>query len=291
MISDLVLFDSLAFSLDSVLNGIQENQSQLATGKRVNSPSDDPVAYGEAAVLGAQKSAIANDLALAQRIQGKLSSVDGALASASNAIDSAMSLATQGADATVNTAQMQSLASQVSALLSSIIQDANLQYAGSYVFAGNQTLTTPYSAAGAYAGDSGSNVFTFAGGATVRLSFNGQAVFGDNTSGLIGTLVSLQKALDAGDKAGTSAALSGLQTALQQVATTRAAVGSDEQTVSSLITDSNSKLTTLEAATNDLVGLDIPQAAAREQEALLQQQALVSFAQGLAHMPLINILA
>ena len=38
-------------------------------------------------------------------------------------------------------------------------------------------------------------------------------------------------------------------------------------------------------------GVDIPQAAAQEQEALLQQQALVSLGSSLGKIPLVNILA
>src|SRR5271157_1505764 len=195
-VADITLFDNLAFSLDSVMNQIQQTEVQLGTGKRVNQPSDDPVAYGTAVVLNAQESAAKNDVSLAQQIQGKLTTADGSLASATNAINSAIALATEGADGSLNTNQMQGLAQEVGGALSAVLQAANLQYGGAYVFAGNKSLTAPYSPSGAYSGDSGSNTFTFSNGASVHLSFSGNSIFGDNTSGVIGTLVSLQNALN-----------------------------------------------------------------------------------------------
>jgi flagellar hook-associated protein 3 FlgL len=257
----------------------------------VNSPSDDPVAFGASMLLNTQMSSISNDGTLAQQIQGKLQSTEGALTSATNAINTAISIATQGADGSVNTSQMQSLGQEVGGLLNQVITAADFQYSGAYVFGGNQSLTAPYNSAGAYSGSTSTNTFTFANGGTVHLNFNGQAIFGDNTSGVIGALVSLQNALNAGDKAGTAAALSGLQTGLQQVAEANASIGTDLQTVSSVISNSNSQVTTIQSALNNIVNLDVPQAVATQQEQLLQEQALVSFASSLGKLPLVNVLA
>jgi flagellar hook-associated protein 3 FlgL len=288
-ISDLMLFDTLASSLDSVTSDLQTTQIQLASGKRVNNPSDDPVAYGTSVVLNSQISALNNDVNIAQQIQGKLNSADGALSSASNAIDSALSLAAEAAD--LNASQMAALVPQVSGLISQVIGAANLQYNGAYVFGGNKTLAAPYSQNGTYSGDSGSNVFTFSSGGTVQLSFDGQAIFGNSTSGVIGALTSLQSALTAGDQAGVAAALTGLQAGLQTVATTQASIGADEATASTLVTNTNAQITTLTSASGNLVDANLAQLAAKEQTDTAQEQALVSFGSALNQLPLINIVA
>lgn len=88
-----------------------------------------------------------------------------------------------------------------------------------------------------------------------------------------------------------AAALPQLQTGLGAIASTRGHLGINLISVTSLVNDANSQSTMLQASITNLVGVDVPQAAAREQEALLQQQALVSLGSSLGKMPLINILA
>jgi len=290
-ISDLSMYDSLSYSLDSVLNALQQTETQLGTGKRVNSPSDDPVAYGTSVVLNAQLSAANNDVNLAQAIQGKLTTVSGQLSSASTAIETAIQVATQGADASTSATEMQTLAQQIGGVLDSVISAADTKYDGAYVFGGNQTLTAPYSASGAYSGSSGSNTFTFMDGSRVHLTYDGQAIFGDSNSGLIGTLTALQKALNAGDQSAVSATLSGLQTGLQQVALANAAMGADLQTVSSVISNQNTNVTNIQATLSNIVDLDVAQATSQEQAQSLQEQALTSFAAGLQRVPLVDIIA
>ena len=54
------------------------------------------------------------------------------------------------------------------------------------MFAGNQVQAAPYDSSGNYAGDSGTNSVTFSNGNQVQTNFDGQSIFGDTSSGLIG---------------------------------------------------------------------------------------------------------
>ncbi len=186
---------------------------------------------------------------------------------------------------------MATLGSQIQSILQQVIGDANSQYGGSHLFAGNQVTAAPYDSSGNYAGDNNSNAVTFSSGTTVQTNFNGQSIFGDSTSGIIGTLTSLATALNSGDKTGVSAALTQLQSGLSTIASTRGTLGINLSSVNSLVNDANSQSVTLQSSISNLVGVDIPQAAAQEQEALLQQQALVSLGSSLGKIPLVNILA
>lgn len=290
-VSNLNVFTSLSSALDSTLNSLQTGEAQLATGKRVNQPSDDPVAYAESALFATQQSAITNDQTLASTVQGRMSSTDNLLGQVSNEVQSAIVTATQGADGAVNASQMQTLAEQVQGILSEVISAANFQYAGGYVFGGNQVTTAPYSPAGVYSGDANSNSVTFSNGIKVQLTFNGQSIFGDNTTGLIGTLTSLVSALQSGNRAAVSNSLPQLQTALQQIAATRSTVGISLNSLNNISTNTGSELTALAAAQQNLTGLDVAQAAMRVQEIELQQQALVALGSAIGKMPLINVLA
>ncbi len=290
-VSNLVLYNSLADSIDTANNNVLLAQQQLATGKRVVEPSDDPAAFAQASLLQTESSATSNDASLASLMQSRLTVADGALAQVTTAITSAIASATEGADGTISTTQMATIAQDVQSQLDTVIQGANVNYAGVYLFGGNQTQAAPYSFAGAYAGDSGSNSASFSNGTTVPVTFDGQSVFGDSASGVIGTLTSLVTALTSGNKANVSAALAQLNTDLQQVATVRASIGSSINNANALATGANATITTLAGDINQVAGADLAKTSMVDQEALTQEQALVSFASELAKIPLINILA
>jgi len=290
-VPDLSLFSSLAYSLDNTTSNLQQIEQQIATGKQVLQPSDNPTEYAASQVLGAQQSAVSNDVVLAQQVQAQLNTADGALSNAGNAIDSAISIATQGANATTSPSTMATLGAQVQSILQQVIGEANSQYGGSYLFAGNQVQAAPYDSSGNYAGDSGTNSVTFSNGNQVQTNFDGKSIFGDTSSGLIATLTSLASALNGGNQAAVSAALPQLQTALTNLASARGNLGINLQTANNLVTDATNQSTTLQTQISNLVGVNVAQAAANEQELLLQQQALVSLGSNLGKIPLVNILA
>jgi flagellar hook-associated protein 3 FlgL len=291
VVSDISLFNTLATALDQTANQIQLSEQQLATGQGVSQPSDDPAAYAQTEVLSQQSSAITNDVSIATQAQSQLSTIDSALSSAGNLLDSAVQLATQGADSTVSTSQMADLGQEVNGLLAQMIGMANTQYDGAYVFSGDQVLTAPYSAAGDYSGGTNTNSVVLSDGTSMQLNFNGQSIFGDATTGPIGTLTALAAALNSGDQSAVAATLPQLQAAIQQIATARAGIGTTMDTASAEATNGNSNLTTLAAAINNVSGTDVAKTTLLFQEQTTQQQALVSLSSELSQLPLVNILA
>jgi flagellar hook-associated protein 3 FlgL len=290
-VSDLSLFNSLAYSLDNTTSSLAQVEQQIATGNQVLQPSDNPTEYAASQVLTAQNSALSNDLVLAQQVQAQLTTADGALANVGNAINSAISVATEGSNASTSPAEMATLGAQVQSILQQVIGQANSQYGGSYLFAGNQVAAAPYDSSGNYSGDNGTNSVTFSNGNRVQTNFDGQSIFGDTSGGLIATLTALASALNGGNQAAVASALPQLQTALTNLASARGNLGINLQTANNLVTDATNQSTTLQTQISNLTGVNVAQAAAKEQETLLQQQALVSLGSDLGKIPLVNILA
>jgi flagellar hook-associated protein 3 FlgL len=290
-ISDLSLFNSMAFALDTTTAHIQSIQQAIASGKQVVQPSDNLVNYGQAQLLGARASAVTNDINTGQQVQGLLTTADNSLSNVGNWLNSAISIATEGADGSVSTNQMSMLGGQVQSILQQVTGQANTQYAGAYLFSGSQTNTAPYDPSGNYAGNSGNNFASFSDGTKVQTTFDGKAIFGDVNNGLIGALTSLQNALQTGDKVATAATLSQLQTSVQSVASARGNVGVNENALTSFLANANSESTTLQASISSLTDVDVAKAALDQQQLLLQEQALISMASGLGKIPLVNILA
>lgn len=290
-ISDLSLFNSMAFALDDTTARIQTIQQELASGKQVVQPSDNLVNYGQAQLLGARASAVKNDINTGQQVQGLLTTADNSLASVSTWLTSAISIATQGADGAATTSQMSALGVQVQSILQQVTGEANTAYAGAYLFAGSQTNTAPYDPSGNYAGDSGTNFATFSDSTRVQTTFDGKAIFGDLNNGLIGALTSLENALQTANKTATAATLSQLQTSVQNLGAARGNIGVNEIALQTFLSNANSESITLQTSISSLTDVDVAKAALDQQQALLQEQALISMASGLGKIPLVNILA
>jgi flagellar hook-associated protein 3 FlgL len=290
-IADLTLFGGLATALDSVGSDLVQTQSELATGKSVLKPSDNPAAFAEGQALAQQQSALTNDVALATAAQSSLAVADNALSNAGNALETAVQQATEGSNGTISGAQMTTLGQTVAGLIAQVIAAGNVQYGGSFIFAGNQVLTQPFGATGNYAGDAGSNFAQLSDGSALQLTFSGQAILGDQTSGAIGALTSLENALNSGDQTAVAATLPQLQAAITQIAQCRATIGAVSSSAAGIVAVDNSNLTTIAGQLGNTTGADIAAVASAEQQQLTQEQALVSLGSALSKIPLINILA
>jgi flagellar hook-associated protein 3 FlgL len=289
-ISDLSLFTAMGFALDATTAKVQNIQQEIASGKQVVSPSDNIVNYGQAELLTAKNSAITNDINTGTQVQGLLTTADNSLSNVDNWVNSAIQIATQGSDGSVSAAQMATLGGQVQSILQQVAGAANTSYAGAQLFAGSQTTTVPYNAGNTYAGNSGTNFATFSDGTKVQTTFDGSAIFGDASNGLIGALTALQTALQSGNKTAAAATLAQLQTSVQTLATARGNIGVNESSLQTFISNANTESTTLQTSISSLTDVDVATAAESEQQALLQEQALVSMSSDLGKIPLVNIL-
>jgi flagellar hook-associated protein 3 FlgL len=284
------MFSSVAFALDNTTAEIQGVEQSVASGKQVVVPSDNLVNYAQAQLLSAQSSAVTNDINIGQQVQGSLTTANNALSDVANWLDSATSIATQGSDGSLNTSQMATLGSQVQSILSQVTNAANTQYAGAYLFSGAQTSTPPYDSSGNYSGDSTNTFTTFSDGTKIQSTFDGQAIFGNATSGALGALTDLANALNSGNKTAAAATLSQLQTALASVASATGGVGINESSMQTFITNATNESTTLQTSISNLTDTDVAQAALQQQQFNLQEQALVSLASSLGKNSLVDIL-
>ena len=158
---------------------------QLATGRRINAPSDDP--RGAAQLLNLQQSQQANEQfgdnrASAQRqISNQLSYLD----SAGEALDSAKSNLVRAANGTLNDADRASLADELEGALNQVTGSANARDAsGNYMFSGFETNTRPFDADNgyAYAGDAGQRSLQIDGSRDMSLNTAGSNIFASTTA-------------------------------------------------------------------------------------------------------------
>ena len=135
----------------NLISSIQISQTQLnsalqqiASGRRVNSLSDDPAASAAVMFNHADSANADQYLSNINTMQGLFQVSDSTLNSAVNLMASAVQLGVEGANGTLNDSNRQAIATEVSGLQQQLLSLANLSYQGSYVFAGTNVHTQPF---------------------------------------------------------------------------------------------------------------------------------------------------
>jgi flagellar hook-associated protein 3 FlgL len=119
-------------------------QNQIASGYRLHRPSDDPVGVHQTLLLTEQ---IARNEQYGRNLENglsRLSFTENSLSEISNLINSIYSTGIQGDNDTMSTEDLEALAVEVEQLIQQLVSEANSQYNGVYVFAGQWTQTMPF---------------------------------------------------------------------------------------------------------------------------------------------------
>lgn len=212
-VSSLQMFQQGISSIMAQQAKLSNTENQLATGKRVLTPADDPVA-------AAQILDISEDLALldqyqrnANLAQGQLALEESTLTEVENTFQRVRELVVQANNATQSPETRRSIATEISARISELEALANTRDAsGEYIFGGFQAQNQPFTRSGSdvlYQGDDGQRFMQIGSSARVAVRDSGYDVFVavptgngrfavDTAAGNTGTLV-----------AGTTSAASG----------------------------------------------------------------------------------
>jgi flagellar hook-associated protein 3 FlgL len=161
---------------------LAKTQSQIATGLRVQTPADDPVAAAQLQDLAraqAQEQQFAKN---STAVTGRLQTEEQALADANGVIQRARELVVQANTATLSDSDRQSIATELRARLDELLGIANRRDSnGEYLFAGYAGGSQPFArgtgGSVGYAGDSGTRSVQVGTGLFVQDSDTGSRVF------------------------------------------------------------------------------------------------------------------
>jgi flagellar hook-associated protein 3 FlgL len=205
-VANKTIYDTVTYNLGSCIQEMNKANEIVSSGKRINNLSDDPVGLTQALEI---KSAISNLEQMQRNISrgnSWLASSESALTHVQDIISDTKTLCIQMANATIDPAQRLSAAGTVQNLLDEIISLANTNIAGSYIFSGSKTDTTPFNDNGTYNGNS--NAFTVKIGkdATIEVGSDGGVLFGN----IFTTMADLKTSLETDDEEGIQDAMSDL---------------------------------------------------------------------------------
>jgi flagellar hook-associated protein 3 FlgL len=240
-------------------------QEQLATGLKVNSPSDDPLAARRAvnirSVIAKQEQYITNISSAGPLLEESGTSLQTVV----SVLQRANELALQGANGTSSQTQMNELAIEVNQLIEATLTEANHQTNGRYVFGGTRTLDAPFVAtrdaegqitAVTYQGNNEAIEIGVTDGISVRINETGKDAFLSDQD-VFQTLIDIRDNLLSGDKTSLETdRLTELTTTQNQLLISMAAIGATQNRLETLTTNTEASVDQLRVTLSDNIDAD-----------------------------------
>jgi flagellar hook-associated protein 3 FlgL len=186
-IATSTIFENGTRQLGTLQSDMAKLQTQMATNKRVNTPSDDPIAAARALEV-TQSQSINTQLATNRSgARSALSTENVALDSVTDLLQSVQDTVTAAGNGALSDSDRATMAAKLEGNLSDLIGLANTADGnGNYLFSGYKAGTQPFTATAAgaqYDGDQGQRQVQVASTRSVPISDSGTAVFENNPTG------------------------------------------------------------------------------------------------------------
>ncbi|HUI51580.1 MAG TPA: flagellar hook-associated protein FlgL [Terriglobales bacterium] len=272
--------------LPTLLVSIQQSQQneststqQLASGRSVNQLSDNPAAAAALVQNHNQSGADAQYLQSLSTLQSRYQVADNALGNVVTALTRAVSLGTEGANGTLNASDRQAIAGEVQGLLNQTVSLANTTYQGSYLFAGTNVNTQPFTLntstnAVTYSGNSATTSVELSNGVSITANVPGDQLFQNASGSVTSALTDLYNALNSGNN--IPASVTEVQDALNQVSEQRVFYGNALNQINQSEAFLNQDQLNLSQQENSLVGADLASVATNFAQAQVANQATLN---------------
>jgi flagellar hook-associated protein 3 FlgL len=288
----------------NMLAAIQQSETslntalqQVATGKSVTVPSDNPAAAADMVQNTIETADVDQYTQNIGSVTSQVQTADSALSSVVTSLTQAVSLGTEGANGTSSASNRQAIATQVQGILTNVVSQANLTYQGSYLFAGTASTTAPYTADSSsptgytYNGNNDVNSVQIGDGTNVQVNLPGSQVFSNASANVLGSLSSLVSALQSGNIAAIGTATNAVSSALNYVSQQRAVYSNAESQLTSQDTFLQQETVNLASQATSLVGVDMAKAATTLSQAETDNNAALAAAAKVMPTTLLNYLS
>ena len=268
---------------------LMKTETQLATGKRILTPADDPAAASKILDLDKLIETTGQYQRNADAAEARLQVQDAVLAEAGDLLQRIRELAVQANNDGLSVEDRDAIAIEVRQHLDGLLQLANTRDGNSdYLFAGFQTETQPFAHDGMgnfnYAGDQGERLLQIGSSRYVTAGDSGDAVFmhvDDGAGGVDSMFAAVYDFivdLEAGNT--SESTLTRVDSALQELSTVRASTGSRLNAIESQRGMNDAFVLSLQGTRSSLADLDYAEAITRyEQQMVVMQASQQTFVQ------------
>ncbi len=179
-ITQSLLSDRTLFNLQNNINRVARLQDQLATGRRVNRPSDDPIDFplslSHRTTINLGQSHLRN----INNARSNLDLSEASLNSLTEVLQNVRQLAVQGANETNDAEARLAISDQIKELFGEVVNLANSNFNGRYIFGGSSTTNQPFvdkDGVVLYKGDDFQQQVSISFGATITSNIHGLETF------------------------------------------------------------------------------------------------------------------
>lgn len=274
--------DNTVAALDTTNATEQSLTDELSSGVKVNAISDAPSAFAQNVLLTSQLSADDTFSQTASSTESLLQLGDTALGSVVSQLTQAISLATAANSGTQSSANLKTIATQLSGVRDEVLSLANTSYLGNYIFSGSQGATSPFvldtstsPATVTYQGDDDVSYVETPNGHSIQTNVPGDQIFNAAGASVFGTLNALIADFSSGTVSSTAVAdLGQLNDALNYVDQQRTIIDDSINQLTAASNYSAGESVQLQSAQNSLLQTDTAQVASQLSSAETQQAAL-----------------
>jgi flagellar hook-associated protein 3 FlgL len=262
-VNPYVLNDLLA-DLNTTQQQADTASVQMATGSRINKPSDDPAGAAEMISNGAQSAQADTFLRSITSVSGLLQTADSTLSSVVTALQRAISLGTEGANGTLSDSDRADVANELSGIQQQLLSLANTSYQGEFIFSGTSQVQ-PFvadssSASGiTYNGNTGTNSVQVGANYSVQVNLPGSQLFTSPSGDVFQSITNLINALQSNTN--IDGALEDINNAYNYVTGQRVFYGNAVNQLQSQQDYLNSERVNLASAANSISATDMAAAA------------------------------
>ena len=175
---------------------LAQAQAQISSGKRFERMSEDPLAGTQVLTADRGLRAIEQYRRNSSSARARTDAEESVLSQMTDLISRAKELALQEGSAGGSSQTRAAAKSEVDRIIDQVIALGNTQVGSEYLFAGNQTTTKPFDAAGLYYGDNGIRQTEVGQNYLLTTNHTGQELL--VSSGVLSSLQSLSTALNGG---------------------------------------------------------------------------------------------
>ncbi|GLH64273.1 flagellar hook-associated protein FlgL [Parageobacillus sp. G301] len=142
-VTQFMLTQNMLRNLSQSYARLGKIQDQLATGKKIARPSDDPVVAIKGMAYRTNLTEVEQFKRNFSEAHNWIDTADSALNEATQVLQRIRELVVQASNDTYETSQRQHIASEIGELKDHLVSIANTQVAGKYIFNGSDTLNPP----------------------------------------------------------------------------------------------------------------------------------------------------
>ena len=256
---DATTYRNLQTNLSSTSSTINELYIKASTGTEVAKASENPSAVGS--ILSCRSEIVKSERSIenCKNVQDNLTTSEIYLDSIEELMVRAKEIAVTGANDSLSPADKATLADEVSQLQQELLDLANTQVNGKYLFAGYADQTLPFSGSPVtYNGTNDHIMLEINPGSTVAKNITGEELFMSPVN-LFTTLEDLHTTLTSGSSTDVSATLTTLEEAADQVRTQLSTLGNTSARMDDMISMHESALVVLESTLSSHQDVDLTQ--------------------------------